>query len=98
MQLPTIGQPFATPLILFNAFRQLQSPLAELLDTAPPPDSERHVRKVAGAAPGVIGLEKCFVRKVGFRHYADLHVVVRSLSISMMLRHIQTSMCASLKR
>jgi divalent metal cation (Fe/Co/Zn/Cd) transporter len=26
--------------------------------------------------PGVIGLEKCFVRKVGFRYYVDLHVVV----------------------
>jgi divalent metal cation (Fe/Co/Zn/Cd) transporter len=24
----------------------------------------------------VIGLEKCFVRKVGFRYYVDLHVVV----------------------
>jgi divalent metal cation (Fe/Co/Zn/Cd) transporter len=26
---------------------------------------------------GVFGVEKCFVRKVGFRYYVDLHVVVR---------------------
>ncbi len=66
----------ASPVILFNAWRQLQSPIAELLDTAPPPDVERQVRAVAAAVPGVIGLEKCFVRKVGFQYYVDLHVVV----------------------
>jgi cation diffusion facilitator family transporter len=66
----------ASPVILFNAWRQLRSPMAEILDTAPPPGIERHVRTVAGAVPGVIGLEKCFVRKVGFRYYVDLHVVV----------------------
>lgn len=66
----------AAPVILYNAWRQLQSPLKEILDTAPPPDIEEHVRKVAASVPGVIGLEKCFVRKVGFRYYVDLHVVV----------------------
>jgi divalent metal cation (Fe/Co/Zn/Cd) transporter len=50
--------------------------MAELLDTAPPPEIEQHVREVAKLVPGVIGLEKCFVRKVGFRYYVDLHVVV----------------------
>lgn len=66
----------AAPVILYNAWHQLQSPLKEILDTAPPPDIEEHVRKVAASVPGVIGLEKCFVRKVGFRYYVDLHVVV----------------------
>jgi cation diffusion facilitator family transporter len=67
---------FASPVILFSAWRQLQSPLAEILDTAPPPEIERHVRQVAELVPGVVGLEKCFVRKVGFRYYVDLHVIV----------------------
>src|ERR1700728_3433113 len=72
----------ASPVILFNAWRQLRPPMAELLDTAPPPEIERHVRLAAGLVPGVIGLEKCFVRKVGFRYYVDLHVVVaRGLSV-----------------
>jgi cation diffusion facilitator family transporter len=66
----------ASPVILFSAWRQLQSPLAELLDTAPPPEIEENVRRVAVLVPGVVGLEKCFVRKVGFRYYVDLHVVV----------------------
>jgi cation diffusion facilitator family transporter len=66
----------ASPVILLNAWRQLQSPLAEILDTAPPPEIEQHVREVAALVPGVVGLEKCFVRKVGFRYYVDLHVIV----------------------
>ena len=67
----------ASPVILFNAWRQLRAPVLELLDTAPPPEIERHVRDAAASVAGVIGLEKCFVRKVGFRYYVDLHVVVK---------------------
>ena len=66
----------ASSVILFNAWRQLQPPLEELLDTAPPPDIEARVRRAATAVPDVIGLDKCFVRKVGFRYYVELHVVV----------------------
>ena len=67
----------ASSVILFNAWRQLRLPLEELLDTAPPPDIEAQVRRAATAVPGVIGLDKCFVRKVGFRYYVELHVVTR---------------------
>jgi cation diffusion facilitator family transporter len=66
----------ASAVILFNAWRQMRKPMDEILDTAPPPEIEQHVRDVAAAVPGVMGLEKCFVRKVGFRYYVDLHVVV----------------------
>jgi len=66
----------AAPVILFNAWRQIRSPMEEILDAAPPPEIEQHVREAASAVPGVVGLEKCFVRKVGFAYYVDLHVVV----------------------
>jgi cation diffusion facilitator family transporter len=66
----------ASPVIIFNAVRQLRAPFAELLDTAPAPRLEQEVRSVASSVPGVIGLEKCHVRKVGFRYYVDLHIVV----------------------
>ena len=66
----------AVPVILYNAWRQIQAPFAEILDTAPPPEVEKHVREAAASVEGVIGLEKCFVRKVGFQYYVDLHVVV----------------------
>jgi cation diffusion facilitator family transporter len=67
----------ASFVILFNAWRQIRAPFAEILDTAPPPEIERHVREVAASVAEVIGLDKCFVRKVGFQYYVDLHVVVR---------------------
>ena len=67
----------ACPVILFNAWRQIKLPMAELLDTAPPPDIEASVRRAAATVPSVIGLDKCFVRKVGFRYYVELHVVTR---------------------
>jgi cation diffusion facilitator family transporter len=66
----------ASPIIMFNAFRQLRLPIAELLDAIPAPQVEEQVRAVAAAVPGVMGLEKCQVRKVGFRYYVDLHVIV----------------------
>jgi cation diffusion facilitator family transporter len=66
----------ASPIILFSALRQMRAPIAELLDTAPSTSVESEVRLVAATVPGVIALEKCLVRKVGFRHYVDLHVIV----------------------
>jgi cation diffusion facilitator family transporter len=67
----------AAPVILLGGWQQLRRPVAELLDTAPAPEIEEHVRRVAASVQGVFGVEKCFVRKVGFRYYVDLHVVVR---------------------
>jgi cation diffusion facilitator family transporter len=66
----------ASPIIVFNGIRQMKGPISELLDTAPPANIEEHVRRVAQAVVGVAGLDKCFVRKVGFRYYVDLHVLV----------------------
>jgi cation diffusion facilitator family transporter len=66
----------AAPIILFGGWTQLRRPVLELLDTAPDNETEEMVRSIAGQVPGVFGIEKCFVRKVGFRYYVDLHVVV----------------------
>lgn len=66
----------ASPVILYNAWRQIREPMDEILDRAPEPEIEQNVRQAAASVPGVVGLEKCFVRKVGFRYYVDLHVIV----------------------
>jgi len=65
----------AVPIIIWTAVRQAQGPLAELLDTAPPFIDE-DVKRIAARVPGVRGLDKCFVRKVGFSYYVDPHVIV----------------------
>ena len=46
------------------------------MDAAPPATMERAVRKVAQDVEGVVALEKCFIRKMGFSYYIDLHVTV----------------------
>ena len=67
----------AALVILYNAWRQLRPALLELFDTAPDPNIEAQVREIAGRVPGILGLDKCFVRKMGFQFYVDLHIVVR---------------------
>ncbi len=66
----------ASPIILFNGFRQLKAPLREILDTSPPGAIAMEVRRSPEGVDGVAGLDKCLIRKVGFRYYVDLHVVV----------------------
>ena len=66
----------AACILLYNAYRQLRPAIAELTDAAPPGDIDSAVRRVASAVPGVAALDKCFVRKMGFDLYVDLHVVV----------------------
>jgi divalent metal cation (Fe/Co/Zn/Cd) transporter len=48
-----------------------------LLDAAPPQELEQEVRSAAAGVSGVLGLDKCTVRKVGFNLYADLHIRVK---------------------
>ena len=66
----------ASPVIMLNAWRQLRAPFAELLDTAPAPRLEHEVRRIASTVSGVIGLEKCHVRKMGWQLFADMHIEV----------------------
>lgn len=72
----------ASLVILYNAWHQMRPAILELADIAPNPSVEQTVRRVAGSVPGVLGLDKCFVRKMGFSFYVDLHVIVSgSLSV-----------------
>jgi len=67
---------FASAVIAYNAYRLIKPALNEIMDAAPPPQVEQKVRNVAFSIDGVIGLDKCFVRKMGFEFYVDLHVIV----------------------
>lgn len=66
----------ASPIILFNGIQQLRPPIRELLDTAPSSNLAEEVRRVSKTVPGVASLEKCFIRKMGFKYYVELHVIV----------------------
>jgi cation diffusion facilitator family transporter len=66
----------ASLIILFNGIRQIVPPIAELLDTAPSVNLSDAIRQASATVPGVADLEKCFIRKMGFKYYIDLHVLV----------------------
>ncbi len=66
----------AAMVILYNAWKQLRPAVRELADIAPDESMETQVRAIAGRVPGIIGLDKCFVRKMGLSFYVDLHIVV----------------------
>jgi cation diffusion facilitator family transporter len=66
----------ASAIILFNAYHQIRPALHELSDAAPSADLAQQVRATTHAVDGVRGTEKCFVRKMGFEYFVDLHVLV----------------------
>ena len=66
----------AAVVIAFNGYRLFLPALQEVMDAAPAAALETEIRQIAGGVPGVAGLEKCFVRKMGFEYYVDIHVEV----------------------
>jgi cation diffusion facilitator family transporter len=67
---------FASVIIIINAYRIFKPALFELLDTAPPARTIQKVRDVAVKVENVMGIDKCFVRKMGFDYFVDIHVLV----------------------
>lgn len=66
----------AAVVILYNAVRIVRPALAEIMDAAPSEEILEKVKGIAASVDKVTGLDKCFVRKMGFDYYVDLHVVV----------------------
>jgi cation diffusion facilitator family transporter len=66
----------ASGVIVANAVMMLRPAIHELGDALPGTRLTQEIRPVATSVPGVIDIEKCFVRKMGFDYYVDLHVVV----------------------
>ncbi len=66
----------AAGIIIFNAIRLLRPAIYELSDAAPAAEIEAQVRRVAATVSGVTSLDRCYVRKMGFDYYVDLHVMV----------------------
>src|SRR5881394_3872217 len=67
---------FACALIAGNGYRLLKPALHEIMDTAPRGPIVTVVQDAARSVPGVVDVEKCYLRKMGLSYYADLHVGV----------------------
>lgn len=66
----------ASGIIAFNAYLLIKPAIQELGDASPRTRLTQQIQPIAATVPGVIEVEKCFVRKMGFDYYVDLHVVV----------------------
>jgi cation diffusion facilitator family transporter len=66
----------ACVMILYNGVRLLRPAVDEVMDAAVPEETERQIREVASSVPGVVGVEKCRVRKSGLGLLMDIHIVV----------------------
>jgi cation diffusion facilitator family transporter len=66
----------ASGIIAFNAYNLFRPALAEIMDAAPPENLETDIRETAISVDGVLEVEKCFIRKMGFDYFVDLHIKV----------------------
>lgn len=66
----------ASGVIIFNAYRLFKPALYEITDAAPSPEIIQKIRNESLNVSGVLAIDKCFVRKMGFEYYVDIHVIV----------------------
>ncbi|MGZ5243839.1 MAG: cation diffusion facilitator family transporter [Bacteroidia bacterium] len=66
----------AAIIIIINGFRILKPAIDEVMDAAPSNEMVTKVTEIAAAVPGVVDVEKCYVRKMGFEYFVDLHIEV----------------------
>lgn len=67
---------FACLIISYNGFSLFKDGLNEIMDAAPAKEYENKIRSTAGAVRGVMGIEKCLIRKSGLHYLIDIHVEV----------------------
>ncbi len=66
----------AAAVIAWNGWRLLLPAVNELMDRSPDRELVEKIRAVASTIRGVDGVEKCFVRKMGYQFFVDMHVEV----------------------
>jgi cation diffusion facilitator family transporter len=66
----------ACGIILYNSYQIFRPALGEIMDEHLYDDLIIIIRKISLEVEGVLGTEKCQVRKVGMRYYIDLHIEV----------------------
>jgi len=69
---------FAAGFILYNCYLIFRPALGEIMDEHTHDDIINKIREISIKTEGVIGTEKCFVRKTGMQFHIDLHIIVDS--------------------
>lgn len=67
---------FAAAFILYNSYLIFRPALGEIMDEHLYDDLLEEIRAESIKVKGVLGTEKCFIRKAGMKYHIDLHAVV----------------------
>ena len=63
-------------IVILTGVRVLRDASLELMDTMPGGEMIERVRAAAADVPGVLGVDKTYARKTGFKYHVDLHIEV----------------------
>ena len=92
----------AACVIAWNGWRLLRPAFNELMDAAPDRRIRDEIRRLAEMTPGVARVEKCFVRKMGYQLYVDMHVEVDPqmtvLHSHKIAHEVKDKVCAEIPR
>ncbi len=66
----------ASGFILYNSYLIFRPALGEIMDEHLYDDLIEEIRKKSLAVNGILGTEKCFIRKAGMKYHVDLHAIV----------------------
>jgi len=67
---------FASGFIFYNSYLIFRPALGEIMDEHLYDDVIEDVRRISLEVDGIIGTEKCYIRKAGMRYHVDLHAIV----------------------
>ncbi|NHM01433.1 cation diffusion facilitator family transporter [Flavobacterium difficile] len=67
---------FASLFILYNSYQIFRPALGEIMDEHRYEDLVENIRKESLKVEGILGTEKCFIRKAGMKYHVDLHAIV----------------------
>lgn len=67
---------FASAFILYNSYLIFRPALGEIMDEHLYDELLEEIREESIKVKGVVGTEKCFIRKAGMKYHVDLHAIV----------------------
>ena len=71
---------FASGFIFYNSYLIFRPALGEIMDEHLYDDLVEQIRIIALKVDGILGTEKCFIRKAGMQYHVDLHAIVNANS------------------
>lgn len=66
----------ASGFILYNSYLIFRPALGEIMDEHLYDDLLEEIREASVKVKGIVGTEKCFIRKAGMKYHVDLHAIV----------------------